>query len=198
MWHRWKSSGSQLLKIKEFGQADIVVGMMMFLILLVAILFSFRISQYMVTAAGVEDALAASNLASAVIDLKEYGQNHVICIPDTEAAFGSFREAFCYNLGLDEQLNTSNRALFSAPVEIKEYIIYNVRGEQVEISVLDGEGRCLSQGFGIRGEVFTPDNICVETTTIYSRVGYWVEGLMGQEFYGEKEKSIDITRCDSE
>ena len=62
-----------LLKTKTEGKVDIVVGMMLFLILLIAILFSFKVSQYMVTAAGVEDALAASNLASAVIDLEEYG-----------------------------------------------------------------------------------------------------------------------------
>ena len=172
--------------------------MLLFLILLAAILFGFRISQYMVTAAGVEDALAASNLASAVIDLEEYGKSHTIWIPDAEAAFGTFREALCYNLGLDEYLNTSNRDFLWAPVEIKEYIIYNVRGDAVEVLIMDGEGHLLTQEAGTKGLVFTPDNVCVETTTIYSRVGFWVEGLMGQAFYGEKEKSIDITRCDSE
>lgn len=175
-----------------------MVGMMLFLILLVAILFGFRISQYMVTAAGVEDALAASNLASAVIDLEEYGKSHRILIPDAEAAFQTFREALCCNLGLDEYLNTSNRDFLAAPVEIKSYIIYNVRDEVVETFTMDGDGRLLTQESGTKGMVFTPDNVCVETTTIYSRVGFWVEGLMGQTFYGEKEKSIDIKRCEGE
>ncbi len=195
---QWRRQECQLLKTKSVGQTDVVVGMMMFLILLATILFGFRISQYMVTAAGVEDALAASNLASAVIDLEEYGKSHAILIPDAAVAFRTYREALCYNLGLDEYLNTSNRTFLSEPVEIKEYIIYNVRGDVVEIFTLDGNGCLQKQETGIRGQVVTPDNIRVETTTIYSRVGFAVEGLMGQRLYAEKGKSIDIMRCDSE
>lgn len=184
--------------MKNRGQVDIVAGMFLFLILIVTILFGFRITQYMVTAASVEDALAASNLASAIIDLEEYGKTHAILIPESEPAFWCYREALCHNLGLDEFLHTTNKALLSSQVEIKQYIIYNVRGDLVEIHVLDGNGRVQSQQEGKKGEVFTPDNICVNTTTIYSKIGFWVEGLMGQEIYAEKEKSIDITRCESE
>lgn len=195
---KWKRLECPLLKTKTNGQIDVVVSMMLFMLLLVAVLFGFRITQYMVTAAGVEDALAASNLASAVIDLEEYGRSHLVYIPDAEEAFLIYREALCYNLELDEYLNTTNRAFLSSQVEIKQYIIYNVRSDIVEIMVLDGEGRLQSHTTGKAGEVFTPDNVRVETTTIYSKIGFWVEGLQGQEFYAEKEKSIDIMRCDSE
>ena len=202
---QWKKAECQLPKIrktfvrlKSDGQVDIVVGMFLFIVLVVTILFGFRTTQYMVTAACVEDALAASNLASAVIDLEEYGKTHMIRIPEVEPAFWSYREALCRNLGLDENLNTTNKELISSQVEIKEYIVYNVQGEAVETYCLDGTGKLQSQWSGKKGEVFTPDNVCVETTTIYSRIGFWVEGLMGQEIYAEKENSIDITRCDSE
>lgn len=198
MMQSWRSTGLQLLKIKSEGYTDVVVGMMLFQVLVVALLFGFRISQFMITAAGVEDALTASNLASAVIDLEEYGRSHTIKIPDTEAAFWTFREALCYNLRLDENLNTSNTDFLAAPVEIKEYVVYNVQGDVVEIWIRDGKGQLLRQENGVKGMVFTPDMVCVETTTIYSRVGFWVEGLMGQVLYGEKEKSVDIVRCDSE
>lgn len=190
----WRKQGCQLLKIKSKGQADIVVGMVWFLILLAVILFSFRISQYMVVAAGVEDALAASNLASAVIDIEEYGRTHNICISDAGEAFEIFREALCYNLQLDQYLNSSNANFMTAPLEIKEYIVYNVQGDVVRSYFVDGEGKLKRQETGTKGMVHTPDGVCVETATIYSRVGFWVEGLMGQQFYGEKEQSIDITR----
>ncbi len=194
----WKNTGLQLLKTKSEAHTDVVVGMMLFLVLVVALLFGFRISQFMITAAGVEDALAASNLASAVIDLEEYGRSHTIQIPDTEMAFWTFREALCYNLRLDEYLNTTNTDFLAAPIEIKEYIVYNVKENVVETQVRDGKGQLLRLETGVKGMVYTPDKICVETTTIYSRIGYWVEGLMGQVLYGEKEKSVDIVRCDSE
>ena len=95
-------------------------------------------------------------------------------------------------------LKTSNRDFLSAPVEIKEYIIFNVHGDFVKKMVLDENGHLCRQESGKLGEMYTPDNILVETTTIYSRIGFWVEGLMGQKIYAEKEKSVDIMRCDSE
>lgn len=170
--------------------------MLFFFLVIIVVSFGFRITQYMVTAAGVEDALAASNLASAVIDLEEYGRSHTIRIPEPEPAFWRYREALCVNLKLDEHLNTTNRDFISSQVEIKQYIIYNVQEDVVEIFVLDGNGRLQKTESGRKGEVFTPDGVCVEETTIYSRIGFGVEGLLGQEIYAEKEKSIDIVRCD--
>ncbi len=175
-----------------------IMGMFFFLIIFIVVLFGFRITQYMVTAAYVEDALAASNLASAVIDLKEYGKNHTVCIQDPEKAFLLYREALCHNLGTDEALQTTNSELLAADVTILEFIIYNIRDEQVEIYVLDGKGRMKEYRVAQKGEVYTPDHVKVETATIYSRVGFYVNGLMEQLIYAEKEKSIDIVRYEGE
>lgn len=171
---------------------------MLFLILVLTIFFGFRMTQYMVTAAGVEDALAASNLASAVIDLEEYGKNHRIYISDEKKAYQMFREALECNLNLDNDLNTTNNDFLVGKVSIKDYRIYNVRDHLVDILIFDSLGEITSYTIGNIGEVFTPDNVCVENTTIYSKIGFQVEGLAGREFVGEKEKSIDIVRCDSE
>jgi hypothetical protein len=146
----------------------------------------------------VEDALAASNLASAVNDLEEYGKSHEICIEDVDRAFQIFREALICNLKLDENLNTTNKNFLIGQVLIKEYRIYNVRNGQVEIWILNGLGEKISYALGKVGEITTPDHIGVESTTIYSKIGYQVEGLAGHTLSGEKEKSIDIVRYDSE
>ncbi len=183
---------------KSEGNLDVITSMIMLLVLIVIIVSGFQITRYMVTAAEVEDALAASNLASAVIDVEEYGKSHLIVIEDVERAFQIYRDALCYNLMLDENLNTSNRDILAAQVKIQEYIVYNVREQQIEIFILNGDGVIQTQQVGNVGEVFTPDNVRVECTTIYSRVGFSVTGLMGQEIDAEKEKSIDIVRYDSE
>lgn len=167
-------------------------------ILIIIVFFGFRTTQYMVTAAGVEDALAASNLASAVIDLEEYGKNHTIYIPDPEVAFLQYREALCYNLALDEYLNTTNKDFLASQVKIKQYVVYNVRESVIDIVVLDGEGKAVSTERGLIGQVFAPDGTRIESTTIYSCIGFWVDGLFGQRFYAERGKSIDIMRCESE
>lgn len=204
-WFLWKRSGCPRQKInekekvnKEPANVDIVAGAMLFLILVLIIFFGFRMTQYMVTAAGVEDALAASNLASAVIDLEEYGKSHEIYIENVETAFWMFREALVCNLKLDDNLNTTNQNFLIGQVMIKEYRIYNVRNGQVETWVLNGLGEIISCTSGKVGEITTPDHVCVESTTIYSKITYQVEGLAGQELAGEKEKSIDIVRYDSE
>lgn len=204
-WFHWKRfecprrkiSRKQVIK-KETASVDIVAGAMLFLILVLIIFFGFRMTQYMITAAGVEDALAASNLASAVIDLEEYGKSHEIYIEDVEKAFRMFREALICNLKLDDYLNTTNQNFLTGQVMIKEYRIYNVKNGQVEAWLLNGSGEVISCTWGKVGEITTPDHVYVESTTIYSKITYQVEGLAGQEFAGEKEKSIDIVRYDSE
>lgn len=201
----WKKRGCRLQKIsryvgfkKERGQIDVIMGMFYLLIVFIIVLFAFRMTQYMIISAVVEDALAASNLASAVIDVEEYGKSHTISIQDPENAFLLYREALCHNLKLDEYLNTTNAEILASKVNIEEYIVYNVSGDLVEIYVIDESGQIQECGTGKTSEVFTPDHVPVESTTIYSRVTFGVKGLWNQIIPAMKEKSIDIVRCEGE
>lgn len=186
------------LRAKHVGSVDIVSGMMLFCMLVLIIFFAFRMTQYMVTAAKVEDALAASNLASALVDVEEYGKSHRIRIADGERAFQIYRDALQSNMNLDQELYSTNHEFVLGQVQIKEYIVYNVLDEEVDIQVYDGNGVLISVTIGNKGEIFTPDRICVENTTIYSRIGFQVAGLAGHTISGEKEKSIDIARWNSD
>lgn len=201
----WKRRKCPLLKIKpnpwnkkERGQADVITGMFYVLMVLVVVLFGFRVTQYVITSAVVEDALAASNLASAVIDIKEYGKNHEVYIQDPEGAFLLYREALCHNLQLDEYLNTTNADVLASKVSIEEYTVYNVSGDLVEIYVMDESGQIQEYGTGTVGQTYTPDGVMIETTTVYSRIAFLVKGLLEQTIPARKEKSIDIVRCESE
>ena len=175
-----------------------IVGMFYVLMVLVVILFGFRITQYMLISDMVEDALAASNLASAVIDVKEFGKSHRIQIQDPENAFLLYREALCHNLQLDEYLNTTNQELLASRVTIEEYIVYNVCDALVEIYVCDESGQIKQYETGTAGQVFTPDGVCVESTTVYSRISFQVKGFFDRELPACKEKSVDIVRCEIE
>ncbi len=175
-----------------------VVGMFYVLLTLVIILFGFRITQYMLISDTVEDALAASNLASAVIDIREFGKSHKVQIQDPENAFLLYREALCHNLLLDEYLNTTNQEVLASKVEIEEYIVYNVSDAVVEIYVLDESGQIKKYDTAAPGQVYTPDGVCVEATTVYSRISFQVNGLFDQKIGASKEKSVDIVRCEIE
>lgn len=172
--------------------------MFFFLMVLIAALFQFKVYTCMVAGAYVEDALAASNLASALIDVEEYGRNHNVRIGDTWNAFRVYRDALYYNLAMDEEGYSAKEELLTGRVQLQEYIVYNVSGQQLQITVYDGEGNCLRQEENQLGNVWTPDGVLVEHTTIYSRVGFRVPGLMGHSIEAEKEKSVDIVRGESE
>lgn len=176
------------------GQVDVVVSMFFFLTVLIVAMFQFKIYTVMTAGAYVEDALAASNLASALIDVREYGISHILRIGDTGEAFRVYRDALRFNLALDEEGYSARAELLTGRVCIREYIVYNVLDGEIQIDVYDGEGNCLRQEIARPGSVRTPDGIPVEHTTIYSRVSFQVMGLMGQVIDGEKEKSVDIVR----
>lgn len=172
--------------------------MFFFLLVLLVATFQFKSFTYMVSGAYVEDALAAANLASALIDVEEYGRTHHILITDPQRAFGIYQDALYYNLALDEAGYSSRSELLTGEVQLKEYIIYNVQEQEIQITGFDGQGNCLRRDNAALGTVRTPDGVLVEHTTIYSRVGFQVMGLQGSVIGAEKEKSVDIARCESE
>ena len=179
---------------KSFGQVEIIMGMFAFLMVLIAMIFGLKISQFMITGAYVEDALAASNLASALIDVEEYGRNYTICIRDPGEAFEIYREALSVNLQLDEEGKSFQRELLKGTVRILSYIVYNVKADQVEIFSFDGNGNLVDVQTGRIGLINTPDGVTVETTTIYSKVQFTVQGIGEQYISVRKEKSVDIKR----
>lgn len=177
---------------------DIVTGMFWIFVVAIVILFGFKTTQFMVISAYVEDALAASNLASAVIDVKEYGKSHQIIIEDPTEAYGLFRTALCQNLQLDGYLYPIEDSLLTSQLQIAEYRIYNVSEENVEVYIIGSEGVIKDCYSGKKGEVFTPDGICVTSTTVYSRVLFEVKGIGEQNIQAKKEKSVDIVRYENE
>ena len=58
---------------KSEGKVEIAVGMYLLVILMILAAVQLQVRLFGITSAQAEDALAASGLASAVADLKEYG-----------------------------------------------------------------------------------------------------------------------------
>ena len=173
------------------------MAMFFFLLVLLVAAFQFKSFTYMVSGAYVEDALAAADLASALIDVEEYGRTHNILITDTQRAFGIYRDALYYNLALDEAGYSSRTELLAGRVQLEEYTIYNVLEQEIQIIGFDGQGNCLRRDKAALGTVRTPDGVLVEHTTVYSRVRFQVMGLQGNIIEAEKEKSVDIARYES-
>lgn len=177
---------------RDSGQVEMVTGMFLLIFLVLLLAVQLQLVQYMTTALYMEDALAASNLASAVIDLDRYGETHEIVIGDTAEAYERYRRALRDNLNLDDAWECSNKGLAAGRVEILDYTVYNVTGRDVEICAVGAEGiREWTVKDGL-GTVTAPNGVRVEATGIYSEIGFQVKGILGVRAYARKGKLADV------
>lgn len=191
---KFKKQGFPLQKIRQTdsGQVEWVAGLFFLLILAIVLYTRLQLASWSSTAVYMEDALAASNLAAAVIDLEEYGRTHTVCIKDEKEAFAIYKDALRANLGLDEQWKCLNESLITGPVEIVNFTIYNVTGQQVESILMGMSGDVLERRSDAVGTVTAPDGSIVEHTGIYSEIKFSVKGFPGMMVEAGKGKLVDI------
>lgn len=201
---------------RERGQIEWISGLFSLLFLGILLCFFLQISVYRASALYLEDALAASNLAAAVIDVEEYGRSHVILVENPLEAYERFCDAVCENLQLNHEWEGGNRALISGKVRVESFIVYNVKERIVTIQEVE-EGGGIHTRQGELGSVYAPNGVLIETTSIYSELSYPVEGLLGvtvtahkcqladivaeyeeEEYYGERTKMEGTESMDME
>ena len=175
----------------EQGKVEWVTGLFFILFLGILLCASLQLESFRSSARYLEDALAASNLASAVIDVEEYGRTHKVRIADTQKAYERYRTAVKGNLNLNEAWECPNRGLISGPVQVMNYTVYNVSGNDVEISRFDENG-LLTQWQETLGNAEAPNGKIIENTGVYSEIKYRVNGMLGLEEEARKGKLVDI------
>jgi hypothetical protein len=139
-----------------------------------------------------EDAMAASALACAVIDVQEYGISHLLLIPSEEEAYELYRTALRHNLRLNEAWESDETDGIAGPVKVWEFIIYQVRGDDVWVSYFGESGSGSYTQTGGLGTIRMPDQTLVESTSIYSRIGFPVKGFLGIQLYAWTDIGVDI------
>ena len=195
----WKRGYLQRnIERKDCGQAEWVTGMFFLLILSILLHTQLQIASWQTTGMYLEDALAASNLASALIDLGEYGRTNLILVEDPEEAYRIYLEAVKENLQLDEQWLCENKTLISGQVEIVDYVVYNVKKGNVYASRVGTGGYVTESWSGGVGTVRAPDGNVIEHTGIYSEIRFPVRGFLGIEIPAHKGKLVDIVGKEEE
>lgn len=182
---------------KREGQVGIFVSMYMFLFLLVLITYQIQIYQYDAVKIRTEDALAASNLASAVVDLEEYGITHNIIIEDPDTAYALYQEALKINMDLNSEWKSNYTSVITGPVQVVDYIIYNVHGSDIEIYSYGDNAYTTVVKDGL-GSVASPNNHLIESTSVYSKITFPVSGIFNIETTAVKEKLVDIVKNSEE
>lgn len=181
-----------LLRSTESGQIGWTLGLWFALFLGILLCVLIQLEAFRASSQYMEDALAASNLAAAVIDVKEYGTSHKIRIESPDQAYELYKKALRENLNLNDGWECSSKGLISGPVRIEKFTVYNVTGSEVEAHGFDenGERKCWS---GILGQESAPDGKKVENTGIYSEISYRIKGVLGIEVAAGKGKLADVS-----
>lgn len=175
----------------ESGKVEWVAGLFFLLFLGILLCATLQVNLFQSSSDYLEDALALSNLASAVIDVEEYGISHRLVISDPYQAYGRYREAVKGNLNLDENWQCPAARLISGPVRIVNYTVYSVSGNDVTVSSFDESGRMI-QWTEALGSAVAPNGITIESTGVYSEIAYQVEGFLGVMAEAHKGKLVDI------
>lgn len=173
------------------GSIEWAAGLFFLLFLAILLCAEMQLELYQTTSLYLEDALAASNLASAVIDLEEYGISHKVRITDAREAYKRYTDAVRTNLQLNENWECVNTALISGKVKVADYIIYNVEKDKILITSVTENGQ-VRMGVGMPGRVQAPNGVPVEKTGIYSEITYPVKGIFGISVEAHKGKLVDI------
>ena len=114
-----KEIGEKYRQKTEKGQVETAVGVFLLSLLTILVYAVFQAEAYRASAQYMEDALAASNLASAIIDVEEYGITRNMIIGDPILAFDRYCTALKGNLRLDDDWQCENKRLISGKVEDK-------------------------------------------------------------------------------
>lgn len=170
-----------------------MTAIFMILFMLIIIVYDMQVDMYTHTSTMVEDSLSSSNLAAAVIDIETYGINHDIIIKSPDDSFVLWKDCFRTNLGLDDNWYCHNRGAISGKVEVIDYIVYNVRGNDVYIHRY-GQSPGYQVITGGLGSVSAPNGTRIESTSIYSKVTFPIKGAFGVEVLGCKDELVDIVR----
>lgn len=177
---------------KDEGLVENLTGMIPVLAALLFMVVFVQLGVNQAAASMIEDALAASNLASAVISVEEYGISRCLAVEDPEKSFQIYRRALADNLGLDDTWVCRNSSMISGKVTVYEYSIYEVTGTDVVWYCFPQTGGMERKEFpGGAGTVKAADGTLIQSTSVYSRIGFPVNCL-GREIYCYKEKCVDI------
>lgn len=174
----------------DAGQIGFCVSLFFLLFLAVLLAAQLQLEQVRASDAYLQDALAASGLACALIDIREYGSTHEVRILDVQGAYRQYCRSLRANLGLDENWQCANRHLISGTVRLENYTVYNVRGDEVEIHSIN-YGR-EETAKGRLGAVRAPNGQIIEHTGIYSEISYPLKGVLGLTVQARKGKLVDI------
>lgn len=190
---------SLIFKKKKDGTGDFVFPM--YMILFCVMLFSYCYYDQLLyyTKINVEDSIAASTLASACINLYDYGDFDNMSYEIINSCYDLFEKSFKENMKLDNNFmpkqDSFNATLIAQPIEVLEFSYYCIRNDIVYKTTKNG-GINIEKGYV--GQVTTPNGNVISQTTIYVKILIYIENPYTKELIPvEKDFSVDIVESEA-
>lgn len=180
------------IRTRDCGQAEWMTGMFLVTILIIVLYMQLQIVSWQASSMYLEDALAASNLASALVNVEKYGRTRAAVIDDPQTAYQIYQNAVRENLQLDEHWMCMNENLISGQVEIVDYVIYNVEQNRVSAVRIGSDGTVVERRSGTKGSISAPNGLPIVRTGVYSEIRFPVRGFLGTDIMAHKSKLVDI------
>ena len=181
---------------KDEGILKHIMGVIPIFIIAVVAFVMVRMEIYQASSTYIEDALAASCLASAVVDLQEYGRSNRLLTEDPREACETFGRMLKGNLSLDEEWICLNSSLISGKVDIAEYSIYEVVGNDV-IWYCFPEGKkenmYIQETTDGVGTVKAADGTQITSLSVYAKICFKVK-FFGKDLDVFKQKCVDVIK----
>ncbi len=172
------------------GSSQWVLGLFALTFIMAAMVFVIQLCAFRANSDAIEDALAASGLAAALVDVERYGIDHTLLISDPDNSYQKYVEALNVNLAAEGSSFRQKRAI-EGPVKIEQFRIYNVEGNKVSEIYMDDSGRWKKKE-GKLGIMEAPNGQVIQNTGIYGEIAFDLRGIMGLVFSTKKSKLVDV------
>lgn len=182
-------------KSRHKGNATLITGI--FLVLAVAIYFipSNMLLNQNVLSQDIQDDLYLANIATyKYIDKRLLGNDEeYLIINDTQKALQIFKDKLKHNMKLDNNFKPIMIKTIEGKVNIKNFIIYNVQGNIVDIYTLNQNGifNKISKDLS-KERVVTPNGYKVTCTTVHTTISFNAKGMQGEVSEQEVTADTDI------
>lgn len=182
---------SHLMK-RQSGQVNWTAGVFLMLFVAVFLFAALQVERFKAASVYAEDALAASNLASALVDLREYGISHRVLIADPQEAYGRYCAALKENLNLDSEWRGAENSVVPGVVTVENYTVYNVDGGSVWVYQFGHIGEAVwEEQLGVAK---APNGMLIEDTSVYSQICFDVSVMWGGKITAHKGKLAVVRR----
>lgn len=178
-------------------RGEFVSFMIMFVLVFIFMMFSTCLyKQYIAknTVKKTEESLKAATLAGATMNLVHYAYTGEVIVYDYQNSRLSFYESFAASMDMGTDLTPSDGNCIAGPIRVNEYIIYNVRGSDIEIIAFHNGNAVPVITTAALGHVTAPNGAAITASTVYAEISFEIKGFIdNRTMFGELFHMDNVT-----